>query len=284
LDIAQYEKLSTGNHVNDNIKIKAILLGGVDVLKAIIGGTGVYGIGKSNRKLVETTYGKVELDIIYIGGEEIVFLSRHGKDHTVPPHRINYRANMLALKNIGVEYIYSTAAVGSCNENYTPGDVVIIKDFLDFTKARPTTFFEGGEEKVKHVDMSDPYCKNLREKFYGVAKKYDIDIKGDAVYVCTEGPRFETANEIHMFKHLGGDVVGMTNVPEVVLAKELGICYATVGIISNWCTGMKEEITLHDIQKELDKNKEKITKAFIEIFKGDLDKDNCNCKNSIIEL
>lgn len=132
--------------------------------------------------------------------------------------------------------------------------------------------------------MSDPYCKNLREKFYFMAKNQGIETKGEAVYVCTEGPRFETASEINMFKHLGGDVVGMTNVPEVVLAKELGICYATVGIISNWCTGMKGEITLHDIQKELDKSKEKVTKAFIEIFKGELNKNKCTCKNSIIEL
>ncbi|MCF6464742.1 S-methyl-5'-thioinosine phosphorylase [Clostridium sp. Cult2] len=253
-------------------------------MKAIIGGTGVYDIGESHNRLVHTKYGEVELDLINIDGEEIVFLSRHGKNHTTPPHRINYRANMMALKEIGVEYIYATAAVGSCNENYAPGDVVIIKDFLDFTKSRPITFFEGGEEKVKHVDMSNPYCKNLRDKFYLMAKEEGIEIKGEAVYVCTEGPRFETASEINMFKHLGGDVVGMTNVPEVVLAKELGICYATIGIISNWCAGMKGDITIHDIQSALQNNKEKITRAFINVFKGELDKNNCNCKNSIIEL
>ena len=253
-------------------------------MKARIGGTGVYEIGESNIKLVETKYGKVELDIVNIGREEVVFLSRHGKNHSAPPHRINYRANIMALKEIGVEYIYATAAVGSCNENYGPGDVVIIKDFLDFTKARSLTFFEGGDEKVKHVDMSDPYCKNLRNKFYLMAEEKGIEIKGEAVYVCTEGPRFETSSEIKMFKHLNGDVVGMTNVPEVILAKELGICYATIGIISNWCTSMKGEITLHNIQRELDKKKEKITEAFIEIFRGELDKNNCNCQNSIIEL
>ena len=150
---------------------------------------------------------------------------------------------MMALKEIGVKYIYSTAAVGSCNENYAPGDVVVMKDFLDFTKTRPVTFFEGGNEPVRHVDMSEPYCKNLREKFYTVAKEESLNIKGDAVYVCTEGPRFETASEIQMYKALGGDVVGMTNEPEVVLAKELGLCYATIGIISNWCTGIKGEFT-----------------------------------------
>jgi 5'-methylthioadenosine phosphorylase len=253
--------------------------------KAIIGGTGVYDAGsESSRKMITTKYGDVEVDILNIDGEEIIFLARHGKDHSVPPHLINYRANMMALKQIGVEFVYATAAVGSCNESYEPGDVVVIKDFLDFTKIRPTTFFEGGDEPVKHVDMSAPYCKNLREKFYDIAKEEGLEIKGDAVYVCTEGPRFETAQEIKMYKTLGGDVVGMTNVPEVVLAKELGICYATVGIISNWCTGMTSEITLHDIEGAMKRNKEKVTEVFINIFKEDLTKDHCNCDSAIVEL
>lgn len=253
--------------------------------KAIIGGTGVYDAGSDGyKKIINTKYGEVELDILKIHGEEIVFLARHGKEHSVPPHLINYRANMMGLKEMGVKYIYATAAVGSCNENYEPGDVVVIKDFLDFTKSRPVTFFEGGEELVKHVDMSNPYCNNLREKFVHISKKEGLDIKGSGVYVCTEGPRFETAQEIKMFKNLGGDVVGMTNVPEVVLAKELGICYSTIGIVSNWCTGITEEIALHDIQGTIEVNKEKITEVFIKIFQENLTQDNCNCTNSIIEL
>jgi 5'-methylthioadenosine phosphorylase len=254
-------------------------------MKAIIGGTGVYNSGYKNiTKKVNTKYGEVELDIINIDGEDIVFLARHGKGHSVPPHLINYRANIMALKELGVEYVYATAAVGSCNKNYAPGDVVVIKDFIDFTKSRPMTFFEGGDSPVTHVDLSDPYCKNMREKFYNASKKFQLDIKGDAVYICTEGPRFETASEIQMYKILGGDVVGMTNVPEVVLAKELSICYSTVGIITNWCTGISGEIALHDIQGAMNRNKDKITNTFIEIFKQGLDKDNCNCRNSIIEL
>lgn len=253
-------------------------------MKAIIGGTGVYDAGQGVSRTIETKYGNVELDILNIAGEEIVFLPRHGKGHSVPPHLINYRANMMALKRLGVNYVYSTVAVGSCNTNYAPGDVVIINDFLDFTNSRSVTFYEGGSEPVKHVDMSDPYCKNLREKILISAKEESINIKGEAVYVCTQGPRFETASEIQMFKNMGGDVVGMTNVPEVVLAKELGLCYATVGIISNWCTGMVEEITLHDIQGTVEANREKITNLFIKIFKEDLDQAHCNCTNAIIEL
>lgn len=253
--------------------------------KAIIGGTGVYDIGEgSYSKIVETRYGKVEVDIVSVNGEDIVFLARHGKNHSTPPHLINYRANIKALEELGVKYIYATAAVGSCNENYAPGDVVLVNNFIDFTKLRPVTFFEGGEEPVKHTDMGDPYCKNLRNKFYEAAKTEGIDIKGDAVYICTEGPRFETEYEVKMYKNLGGDVIGMTNVPEVVLAKELGICYATVGIITNWCTGIKGDITLHDIKGTLSANKEKISKTFLRVFNQDLDQGHCNCQNAIIKL
>ena len=253
--------------------------------KAIIGGTGIYDIGEgSYSKIVNTKYGDVEVDIVNINGEEIVFLARHGKNHSAPPHLINYRANMKALEELGVKYVYASAAVGSCNENYAPGDVVVIKNFMDFTKVRPITFFEGGDEPVKHTDMGDPYCKNLRNKFYEAAKHESIDIKGEGVYVCTEGPRFETEYEIKMYKNLGGDVVGMTNVPEVVLAKELGMCYSAIGIITNWCTGIKGEITLHDIQGTLSKNKEYISRTFLRVFSGNLNQQECNCKNAIIEL
>lgn len=250
---------------------------------AIIGGTGVYGTNYDSRiEKVKTKYGEVELDVMNIDGTEIVFLARHGKKHSVPPHLINYRANIMALKEFGVKFIYATAAVGSFNENFAPGDVVVIKDFVDFTKSRPMTFYDG-DNGVKHVDMSDPYCRNMREKFYSHAKELSLDIKGDAVYVCTEGPRFETASEIKMYKNFG-DVAGMTSVPEVVLAKELGLCYASVGIITNWCTGISGEIAIHDIKGTMDKNKEKITEVFIRVFKEGLDQEHCSCKNSIIEL
>ena len=118
-------------------------------MKAIIGGTGVYSAGHNKRsEKVSTKFGEVELDIVNIDGEDIVFLARHGNKHSVPPHLINYRANMMALKEIGVEYIYATAAVGSCNEAYAPGDIVIVNDFIDFTKSRPVTFFEIGRAHV----------------------------------------------------------------------------------------------------------------------------------------
>ncbi|MDF2673344.1 MAG: S-methyl-5-thioinosine phosphorylase [Clostridiales bacterium] len=250
--------------------------------KAIIGGTGVYGVsGNGYSRTINTRYGDAYVDIVEIEGQEIVFLARHGKGHSVPPHLINYRANMKALEELGVKYIYATAAVGSCNDKFAPGDVVVINDFLDFTKVRPITYYEGGADGVVHTDMREPYCRNLINKFYKAAKDLTIDVKGEGVYVCTEGPRFETKQEIRMYKSLGGDVVGMTNVPEVVLAKELGMCYATIGIITNWCTGIgSEEIALHDIQGAMSRNKENITKAIINVFSGRLDQKECRCKES----
>lgn len=254
--------------------------------KAIIGGTGVYDIsGNSYSKTILTEYGEALVDIVEINGEEIVFLARHGKGHSLPPHLINYRANMKALQLLGVEYIYSTVAVGSCNEKYAPGDIVVINDFMDFTKSRPLTFYEGGENGVIHTDMSEPYCSNLRSRFYQIAQEFDIYISGEGVYVCTEGPRFETRNEIKMYKTLGADVIGMTNVPEVVLAKELSICYAAVGIVTNWCTGIKDgDIELHDIQSAMNRNKENITNIFIRVFSGNLDQENCKCNKSTMKL
>ncbi len=253
--------------------------------KAIIGGTGVYDTpGMTRTETVNTKYGNVEVDIVKWENEEIVFLARHGKGHSVPPHLINYRANMMALKQLDVSHIYATCAVGSCNRNYAPGDTVIIRDFLDFTKIRPVTFFDG-EEGVKHTDMSDPYCKNLRALYSREAAKEGIEIKGDAVYVCTEGPRFETAAEIRMYEKMGGDVVGMTNVPEVQLAKELGICYAAVGLITNWCTGfVSDDIVIHDIMATMAANKDAITKLFLSILSNDPKRDKCSCRNAVMDM
>ncbi|ADQ14629.1 S-methyl-5'-thioinosine phosphorylase [Halanaerobium hydrogeniformans] len=253
--------------------------------KAVIGGTGIYDLNiKSISKEVKTRYGVVKVDIVNHYGEEIVFLARHGKEHTKPPHQINYRANLKALEKLGVKYIYATAAVGSFNENYEPGDIVIIKDFIDFTKTRVQSFVDSQTESVKHYDMSDPYCQNMRGKFSKRSLTKQLKIKGDAVYVCTEGPRFETAAEIQMFKKLGGDVVGMTGVPEVVLAKELGICYASIAIITNWSTGIRDELNSHNIKDLISANKSKITEVFMHIFLEGIDQKNCNCGDSLIEI
>lgn len=253
--------------------------------RAIIGGTGVYGVSSSTvSRDVTTPFGEVSVDILSLGGYEIVFLPRHGKEHGVPPHLINYRANIMALKQLGVSYIYATCAVGSCNSSYKPGDVVMLTDFLDYTKSRAHTFHDGSDG-VKHTDMSDPYCTNLRGLLAEHAGNHNVDFKGSAVYVCTEGPRFETAAEIKMYRAIGGDVVGMTNVPEVNLAKELGMCYAAAGIVTNWCTGVNEEaIAMHDITAAMEKNKQDLTALFLTVLTGQLDQNHCSCAHAVMEL
>ncbi len=253
---------------------------------AIIGGTGVYDSGASSfHKTVETEYGEVEVDIAEVKNNSIAFLARHGKEHGTLPHRINYRANLKALQKLGVQQIFATAAVGSLNPDYPTGSLVVLSDFLDMTKQRPLTFFEGGSEGAKHVNMDDPYCANLRKHLLEAAKRHDVQFKGNAVYICTEGPRFETEAEIKMMREWGADVVGMTSVPEVVLAKELGLCYASVGFVVNMATGMESgPIQLESIGEMLARNKEKVNLMFLDIFTKTLDQQNCRCLDSIVNL
>jgi len=254
------------------------------LISAIIGGTGVYGLSENVvEKDVITKYGTVRVELVNMGDNQIVFLPRHGKHHNTPPHLINYKANMTALKILGVSHILATCAVGSCNDDFEPGDIIEIVDFLDFTKNRQLTLHDEGDS-VKHTGMSEPYCSRLRFLFEESTKENRVQIKGRGVYVCTEGPRFESAAEIKFYKHIGGDVVGMTNVPEVVMAKELGMCYAAYCIVTNWCTGMKNEIVIHNIQAALLQNKDKLTKAFIGLLDQEHDQEHCNCDKSVLEL
>lgn len=208
---------------------------------AIIGGTGVYepGILEAPRiQAVDTPYGSVRLTVGRAGGRTVAFLPRHGADHSVPPHRINYAANIWALREVGAGRVVASAAVGSLNEAMAPGDMVLLDQFIDFTRARRLSFYDGGPEGVRHTDFTDPYCPEIRAALLEVARREGIKLHPAGVYVCTEGPRFETPAEIRAFGRLGGDLVGMTNVPEVVLARELGLCYATVAMVTNWAAGV----------------------------------------------
>ena len=259
------------------------MFGGIFMAKyAVIGGTGVYDFKDGKSKIISTEYGDVNVDICNLYGEDVVFLARHGKNHNIPPHKINYRANIKALKDLGVEYIFATAAVGSCNPAFKPGDVVVIKDFLDFTKCRKNTFYDGEDGKVFHLEMSAPYSKDLRNIIFNVAGKNDIELKGEGVYVCTEGPRFETASEIKMFQKLGGDVVGMTGVPEVCLANELGICYSSIAFVVNWCTGIVEKIHGEEIGEHKNKCSLNIKRLIEKIIQEGIDSGSCKCESVLL--
>lgn len=216
---------------------------------AVIGGTGVYNaemLKDAEPVGLETRYGKVNLLLGTYQGRRIAFLARHGKGHSVPPHLINYRANIQALRDLRVKKIIATAAVGSLNKAIAPCDFVLVDQFLDFTKTRKSTFYEGRFRGVEHVDMTNPYCPSARECLFKKAQELGLAIHEKGCYVCTEGPRFETAAEIRMFQQLGGDLVGMTSVPEVVLAREAGICYASLCLVTNYAAGISETLLTHE--------------------------------------
>ena len=246
---------------------------------AVIGGTGFYSIERAKlkeKKAVDTKYGRVEVSIYEADGEEFAFLPRHGAGHARAPHMVNYRANIMALKMIGVERIIGICSVGSLRKEIRPGDMVLVDQFLDFTKSRPSTFFDE-EGHVVHTNVTEPYCGGMRECIAkAIPDKDRIHKKG--TYVCAEGPRFETAAEIRMFAALGGDVVGMTGVPECVLARELGMCYACVAVVTNYAAGISDEPISHEeVIEEMQKLGSMIQGYVIGCLSAIPEKAGCNC-------
>ncbi|HBL36577.1 MAG TPA: S-methyl-5'-thioadenosine phosphorylase, partial [Firmicutes bacterium] len=231
---------------------------------------------------VQTPYGPINPTVGVYNGTEVVFLPRHGAAHSVPPHRINYRANLWGLRSLGVKRIVATTAVGSLNPQMRPGEMVLIDQFLDFTKGRPSTFFEGGSHGVVHVDYTEPYCPEVRAIILNVAAGAGYNIHDGGVYVCTEGPRFETPAEIRMFEKLGGDLVGMTNVPEVVLAREAGICYATVSMVTNFAAGIAEgPLTHEEVVALMQANNERLRQLLMGVITKMPTVPTCGCQQAV---
>ena len=247
----------------------------------VIGGTGVYDpkILEDLKEVdVKTPYGNALLYTGRFQDTEVCFLPRHGRTHGVPPHKINYRANIWALKKEGVGRIISTAAVGSLNEAMPPGAAVLLDQFIDFTRQRPLTFFEDGREGVVHTDFTEPYCPDIRKFLQENTAAAGLKVINYGTYVCTEGPRFETPAEIKMFKAWGGDVVGMTNVPEVVLAREAGLCYATVTLVTNYAAGISSTVLSHEeVLEMMAENIEKIRDLIMNTVGGISQETRCSC-------
>lgn len=256
---------------------------------AIIGGTGVYDpsiLTDIHDDSITTPFGEVSFKTGIYNGVGVAFIPRHGSHHSIPPHKINYRANIWAIKKIGVKKIFATTAVGSLNPSMKPGDFVLIDQFLDFTKNRITTFFEGKDGKVVHADVSEPYCPHLRQVLKKAAGELGITAHMGGTYVCTEGPRFETPAEIKMYARFGGDLVGMTNVPEVTLAHEAEMCYATVSMVTNQAAGISQTPLTHaEVVATMEKNganiKNLIMKS-IELLTSV--KEECHCASTIAEF
>ena len=225
---------------------------------AIIGGSGLDqldGIEDSHDESVSTPYGDPS-DSLTIGslhGEKIIFLARHGGAHTIPPHRINYRANLWALKHSGVDTVISVCAVGGIRADIKPATVIIPDQIIDYTWSREHTLYDEDLESVTHIDFTEPYCEQLRQALIEAGREAGIDVTPSATYGATQGPRLETAAEIRRKEKDGCDIVGMTGMPEAALARELGLCYAVIAVSANDAAGRgKGPIEIDEIMSNLE--------------------------------
>ncbi len=212
----------------------------------LIVGTGVDSVRlltDTKSSSIKTPFGDVEYSLGSMGGSEVCVLKRHGEGHVVPPHLINYRANIMALYMLGVKHVVTTSAVGSLKNDLRPGSFALMDGFLDFTKVRVQTFFETG--KVVHTDMTHPYSAEITGILTGEMAGMGLSVHTGGVYVSTEGPRFESPQEVHMYAALGGSVVGMTGLPEVTLAREAGLQYQTIALITNYAAGISPTLLTH---------------------------------------
>jgi 5'-methylthioadenosine phosphorylase len=216
---------------------------------AIIGGSGLEGLLQGSHVVrIGTPYGPAPpITIGKARTEEIAFLPRHGIKHDLPPHKVNYRGNLYALKHLGIERIIATNAVGSINPEYSPGELAVPEDIIDMTKSRHTTYFDGAP--VTHVDLSQPYCPEIRRVLIDSSNSAKAKTWTNSVLVATEGPRYETPAEIRMLGTMGGDIVGMTGAPEAFLARELQMCYSTLCFISNRAAGKQEKLSAIEVME-----------------------------------
>ncbi len=208
----------------------------------IIGGSGLTQLANldvSHREVVRTPYGEPSGPLTFgrIGGRDVVFVARHGYGHTIPPHLVNYRANMHALETSGVKQVISVASVGGIRADLVPGGLVVPHQIIDYTWGREMTFQSGGDGPVVHVDFTEPYDEAVRRLMIDVAGRIGEEVFDGAVYGATQGPRLETAAEIDRMQRDGADIVGMTGMPEAGLARELEMPYAALCVVSNWAAG-----------------------------------------------
>ncbi len=222
----------------------------------IIGGTGVYDpkmFDVKKKVCLSTPYGAPS-DAIQIGemdGVEVAFLPRHGSGHTLPPHKVNYRANIWAFKELGVERVISPCAVGSLREGFGPGDMVIVDQFIDLTKKRDYTFYDGA--KTVHISMADPFCTELTSIFSKHARELGIPFHEKGTYLCIEGPRFSTRAESKMYRQFA-DVIGMTLVPECQLAREMNMCYSSLAMITDYDVWAEEPVDIGTVLRVMAEN------------------------------
>jgi 5'-methylthioadenosine phosphorylase len=250
----------------------------------IIGGSGVYDpkiFDEIRDVKVFTPFGEPS-DLISIGiykDRSVAFIPRHGRNHTIPPHRVNYRANLWALKHLGVKRIIASSAVGSLRDDYAPGNFVIPDQFIDRTKKRLDTFYTGGQ--ICHISAADPFCPELREFFIGYAKKLGYNVKEAGTYVCIEGPRFSTRAESTLFRMWNADIIGMTLYPECILAKEAELCYVSIAMVTDYDVWAEKPVSTKEIMKTLHKNVKNFKNLIVEAIPRLPEERNCSCGASL---
>ena len=250
----------------------------------LIGGTGFEDpnlFKLIEEKKVSTEFGEPSstIKIGEIAGKKVALLSRHGTKHTINPTNVNYRANIQALKKVGVTKILSASAVGSLKEEFMPGDFVFVDQFIDRTTKRNQTFFD--KEKVCHISVAEPFCSNLRQKLIDSAKELKFDFHEKGTCIVIEGPRFSTKAESHLFRGWNADIIGMTLVPEVVLAREAEICYSTIATITDYDVWKEKPVDVESViqrMKEFNSKLQQLIKTVVPLID---EKQDCECNHAL---
>ncbi|MDD5290155.1 MAG: S-methyl-5'-thioadenosine phosphorylase [Patescibacteria group bacterium] len=268
----------------------------------VFGGSGFYDLmGEKIEIDLPTPYGVTsdKISIGRIGGKNVAFIARHGQGHKLPPHQIPYKANLWAMKKLGVKKIISPAAVGSLQAHIKPGEFVICDQFINWTRTRGAdlrddTFFHGvnsknGDlEKVAHISLADPYCPELRKFSLEACQKLNIPFHPHGAVVVIEGPRFSTRAESEFFGAQGWDIINMTAYPEVALARELGMCYLSIGLVTDYDAGLEGHpevpiVNAQDVIKVFNENNQKVKELIFELIKNLPAERNCRCAKFVEE-
>ncbi len=251
----------------------------------VIAGSGIYEMPDlliTDTIKLETPYGDPS-DSYRMGrfaGKEVVFLPRHGAKHNIPPHRINYRANIWGFRELGISRIVSINATGGISRRMMPGSIVVLDQLIDMTSGREATFFE--QDGVVHIDFTSPFCPDLRNELIEAAAEAGVTLLSDGTYIAVNGPRLETAAEIKAFAGLGADVVGMTGMPEAVLGRELEICFAAVAVVTNTAAGIAEGmLAATEVVQVMRASTERIQVLLKTFFGRDLSTRACTCGSAL---
>jgi len=250
---------------------------------AVIGGSGISGIfapGTVKSHKVGTPWGAPSgpVEEGLVGGIRTLFLPRHGPGHTIPPHRVNHRANIDALRSLGADAIVTVSSVGSLREELSPGTFVLPTQFVDLTKQRPTTFYDGG--KVYHVSLADPFCPHLLRTAASTGRELGNPFAEGKTYVCVEGPRFSTRAESHVFRSLA-DIIGMTLVPEVTLARERALCYACLAMVTDFDVWAERPVEVKEIIETMHRNADRMQKLLAALIPRLASAPTCGCAKAL---